>query len=257
MRSFFPAIFGIKSGVIPPPSTFPVNSANPTGNGLYFINNSYDNTYMNSDFSWSVWVKLSDTGSPQSVIRCSGPSTYPVDIGIVYNWTSLSPSFANKIVIGINNNGVETFDIDIPSITDGNWHNLIMTKEGTDIKLYHNLTEVISGTNSIGISTGTNIQFGPIHASLTENLQSPCSFYGVFNHAVDATDRVNIYNNGIPKCLDVLEQATKNKLRNYYNLSNWIGSTESETDDLIGSDNLTNIGSTPFTGTGLSVECST
>ena len=55
-----------------PSDIYDVNSFNPSSAGQYVQNTSYSNTYMSGDWTWNTWVKLSDMGVPQSLLRVSG-----------------------------------------------------------------------------------------------------------------------------------------------------------------------------------------
>jgi hypothetical protein len=239
-------------GCSTPPTTYPVNSANPNGTTQSFYNTSYDMTGKFTNFGWSCWVKLVDApGVGQTILRASSVSS---DITLLYDWGTLDPSLADKIVVGWFGGSWEY--ISTSNFTLGQWTHLVVSKNGSNWKLYIDGTEEIDHTAlAEPYTTGISV-FGTEHRSLVQKLASPCSHYYVANQALDQTDVDNLYNNGTPYCLADLPTVTKNKMSNHWKLGTFNGSTEADAVvDQIGSVDFTNVGSTPFTGTGLSVEC--
>jgi hypothetical protein len=72
------------------------------------------------------------------------------------------------------------------------------------------------------------------------------AFVGHAHQALTAGQITTIYNNGVPLCYADLGVT----LDGFYNLSNYNGNNGSELTDQVGSNNLTNVGSTPFNPTG-------
>ena len=231
---------------------YDVNSATLNGTTQSFTNSSYDMTGKFTNFSWSTWVELSDTGSPQSILRSSKDATG--DIALMFDWTTLDPTLDGKITIGWFSgswNYVSTTDFAL-----NQWLNIVVAKSGLNWKLYINGSEKINHTAVNSPYEANNAIFGTQHNTGAEKLASPCSEYYISNVQLDQTDVNNLYNGGTPPCVDDLPTVTKNKMTNHWTLGTFNGSTAgSAVLDTIGSVDFTNNGSTPFTDQGLQVEC--
>ena len=238
---------------------YPVDSANPTISSTQYVQStSYDNTYLAGEFTWSVWVKITNDANPQSLLRSSSPTS---DVNLMYYWNSLDGNLVDKISFGFNTSGTWYYEgISIPSITDGNWHNLQVTVSVSGstrtIKIYHNNSEVLSFDKTATPSTDVSSGLATAHNSGVENLRSPFGFYSIAHEVLDSTDRTNLYNNGQPTCFAEIPTVTKDKLENWWDLGLYNGSNEAQAlADQIGSADFVNNGTTPFSDQGLTVEC--
>ena len=246
-------------GTAPPVTIYPVDSANPTISSTQYVQStSYDNTYLAGEFTWSVWVKITNDANPQSLLRSSSPTS---DINLMYYWNSLDGNLVDKISFGFNTSGTWYYEgISIPSITDGNWHNLQVTVSVSGstrtIKIYHNNSEVLSFDKTATPNTDVSSGLATAHNSGVENLRSPFDYYSIAHEVLDSTDRTNLYNNGQPTCFAEIPTVTKDKLENWWDLGLYNGSNEAQAlADQIGSADFVNNGTTPFSDQGLQVEC--
>ena len=234
---------------------FNVNSFNPDGSTQSARKTGYNMTGKFTNFSWSCWVKLQDTGSGQSIFRAVSITGGNADIALMYDWVALDPSLADTIAIGWNS-GVSWEYVSTSDFTTNTWIHIVVAKGGSNWDLYINGNKKISHTATSTANELGNAFLATEHISLVEKLASPCSQYYMASQQLDQTDVDSLYGNGTPPCLEDLATVTKNKMTNHWKLGTFNGSTEADAMlDQIGLDDLTNIGSTPFTGTGLSVEC--
>ena len=79
----------------------------------------------------------------------------------------------------------------------------------------------------------------------------------MFNNTTQSvTDIEKVYHQGIPNCYDLLDSPIKSSAKAFIRFANWDSNTGQELIDQSSSGITTsNIGSTPFNGTGLQVEC--
>lgn len=239
------------------PSTatiFNVNSFNPDGSTQSARKTGYDMTGKFTNFSWSCWVKLQDTGNPQSILRCAEDGLG--DVALMYDWHTLDPANADKITIGWFSSGAVWEYVSTSDFSLNTWIHIVVANSANNWKLYIDGSLKINHTATTSPLEAVSAQIATEHSSFVEKLASPCSQYYMSNQQLDQTDVDSLYGADTPPCLEDLATVTKNKMTNHWKLGTFDGSTEADAMlDQIGSDDFTNIGSTPFTGTGLSVEC--
>ena len=77
----------------------------------------------------------------------------------------------------------------------------------------------------------------------------------IWNRALSGAEETELYNGGTPKCYDSMSSGLKSSIVEFWALENHTGFTGQELTGQVSSKDLTNYNSTPFTGTGLDVEC--
>lgn len=142
-------------------------------------------------------------------------------------------------------------------VTVDTWHTIGITYDGSILRVYVDGTEI--GTSSVSGILGTSptspytigCQQNPsgVKTGYFEGSIAGAMPYDRVLSALDMSDLHTFY------CYGSLPAGLTTNLIAYHELANWTGHTGQELTDQVGSNNLTNYNSTPFTGTGLNVEC--
>lgn len=134
----------------------------------------------------------------------------------------------------------------------------IYTFDGTDAKLYINgvLDITTNDPGSIAASTEDVL----LHTSNFPDQEATADggFYGIWSEGLTAPQVASLYNVGDAICYDRLETlipGITTDMISYWHTAAFTGSTGTPIEDRHGANDLTNLGSTLFTGTGLNVEC--
>jgi len=238
----------------PPPSLFSLNTALLDGSTQYFAAGNPAALQITGDFTASIWVKMDAVSGSSQVFFSKSNSTSNEQSWMIY-YTGGATEFRGAI----STNG-SAFDVapegGVPVVST--WYNLVLTYDGSNARLYTNgvLDDAPAYTAGINNSTA-NVRVGR-----RGDTGSPLYFDGsvafpkIWDRALSQTEVTELYNDGNPKCFDLLGSGLKTNLVYSPTLSNWNGATGSElVDNSVSSITTTNQGTTPFTGTGLSVNC--
>jgi len=230
---------------------FAVNSANLDGSTHSFsAADSSDLEPTTGDFTVSIWFKTSTNTLMSLINKGDGSVTYWdifINAGVIEMRADDGPN--NRHYKTIN-----TFD-------DGNWHHLVARYNNygafliTVDDVAESLTAVATGTVT-SVDTSNLFQIGKWFSLTTFNFNGEIGFSSIFTTTLSNSEITELYNLGVPKCHNSLSSGIKTNLSAFWDVANWTGHTSQELTDQSGNGNtLTNVGSTPFTGTGLSVEC--
>ena len=176
------------------------NSFTFDGNSDYIdMGNNLD--FTNTDaFSISCWFKRTRSGVSEFLVSKQDSTSNS------RGYTLLIPFDDNKVTVVIRNNTASSGRLIVDcttAITDTNWHNIIMTYDGSSnvsgINLYldgNNDTGVTSGTLSATISNTANFQIGAKNGS--NEFSGNIDEVAVFNSELSQSDVTTIYNSGVP-----------------------------------------------------------
>ncbi len=151
-------------------------------------------------FSISCWFKRTRSGVSEFLVAKQDSTSNS------RGYTLLIPFDDNKVTFVIRNNTALSGRLIVDcttAITDTNWHNIIMTYDGSSnvsgINLYldgNNDTGVTSGTLSATISNTANFQIGAKNGS--NEFSGNIDEVAVFNSELSQSDVTTIYNSGVP-----------------------------------------------------------
>ncbi len=160
--------------------------------------------FTNTDaFSISCWFKRTRNGVSEFLISKQDSTSNS------RGYTLLIPFDDNKVTVVIRNNTASSGRLIVDcatAITDANWHNIVMTYDGSSnvsgINLYldgNNDTGVTSGTLSATISNSASFQIGAKNGGneFSGNLDE----VSVFNSELSQSDVTSIYGGGVPSSL--------------------------------------------------------
>jgi hypothetical protein len=230
-----------------------VNSADLNGSSQYFTAGSQFSPTSVSSFSYVVWFKTSTSAQGQmysSTFEGTGAD----------HWVAVNSTLTgtNKLGFGANDGGAWTASNYVAStsnVNDGQWHLGVGVYDNTanELKIYiDGVLEATTTTVPTPLFSASMLSaVGRYAPSAVAYYDGEMAFVGHAHQALTAGQITTIYNNGVPLCYADLGVT----LDGFYNLSNYNGNNGSELTDQVGSNDLTNVGSTPFTGTGLIVEC--
>lgn len=152
---------GAHNGTYPPSFTLNVAGATTDGDKAVTAGGSTTDTliatnaWMDTTTAWSaaVWVKTSTTGTERTAF---GRGTNTTTI----NW-SLGVSTTNKALVRNRTSASSGSIIGTTTITDGAWHLIVGTWDGTNFKLYVDGVQENSNTAQGGTQTNaTNLRLG-------------------------------------------------------------------------------------------------
>ena len=160
--------------------------------------------FTNTDaFSISCWFKRTRNGVSEFLVSKQDSTSNS------RGYTLLIPFDDNKVTLVIRNNTASSGRLIVDcatAITDTNWHNVVMTYDGSSsvggINLYldgNNDTGVTSGTLSATISNSASFQIGAKNGGneFSGNLDE----VSVFNSELSESDVTSIYGGGVPSSL--------------------------------------------------------
>lgn len=244
--------------------TFPVGFFNdPGGTAIYSVNSAdLDGTsqyftcsdILNTSLDWSVygWVKFDSFSDNNTLI-----SDFDTTSGLMLRYRNISGNLRLTV-----DDGAINFDSTFGALSAGVWYFIgasYNTVSGYTITV-NGTTDTLATTSANNVARGFNI--GALRpATLSQNIEGSIGVLAVYDKTLTSSERTELYNSGVSKCYNDLSTALTTDLVAFWNLGNTSGgelpSGQELTDQSGNGNNLTNVGSTPFTGSGLSVECST
>jgi hypothetical protein len=239
-------------------STFPVNSSAFTAASSHYFDGGNNYNFGSSDWGISFWYKRGTVTSAMSLIGKYAAAT-------VRSWDITVTPVNTRVTFDYSTDGTNiaaSFDYTSFTQTQDVWYHIVITRNGNDGFMYIDGSQVqtFNFTGVTIFNSTAALEFGGLDAISAIYLQG--GMYGasiITGDYFTSTDVSNLYNaNAKPLCYDDLG-ATKTKIDSngsFWRLGNYDTNSGSELTDLAGSINLTNPNSTPFTGSGLNVECS-
>ena len=227
--------------------TFSANTANLNGVDQYFTFPTASDTGITGDFTFICWIKKGEGNADlMSVWDGAAPFLWidrPASggMGVNLNWTGLSWQST----------------LEIPN--DSAWHMAVLSRSGSTVSLsvddgtpetttYGTVISLGIELFAIGAHDGGNAYANPTLGSM--------GYQGAWSRALSGAEQTSLYNAGVAKCWDSLTTGEKTSIGFYFSLENHTGFTGQELVDQSSTvTNLTNYNATPFTGTGLDVEC--
>jgi hypothetical protein len=236
-------------------ATYSANSANLTGGSSHYFNTASKtgatwSTIFSGGFTFFVWFKGSSFTDFSKICSCADSGlTMDVSLDVRSDGTvrfvyDEGATFAVAQTTG-------TYD-------DGNWHLACGIYDGSDAIIdIDGGAETVTDTGVSAPATASSVlAFGRLGDNSSNYFTGGLAFGGWSDAGFSGTDCSNLYNGGNPQCWDDIDSGTQAKIDGMWYLSNWSGTTSQELTDQAASDNLTNNNSTPYTATGLNVECS-
>lgn len=138
-------------------------------------------TVDSGDLSVSLWFKRSST----SLLRL---------------WSQNTVIF-NRQRINVSNTTIRyeyPTQVDISQSIDDNWHHLVVTHIGTDIKVYFDGALVGSDSGSLNLTDIHNTQIGSGPTSGSSSWRGDIKHVGVWNRGITADEVLILYGDGIP-----------------------------------------------------------
>ncbi len=221
---------------------FDVNSANLNGVNQYFTLTDSGDDF--TECSFFVRLKTTSLESRQRLLSASdNKMIFDIRDGNKLLWADI---------------GGDVIEYSTSAVSDGYWHTMGFTVQGSTIKFY------IDGINVL-TDTITPIDSKDFSADFCRSWLDNSSYYRgalafmYFCRSEFLQSYVDEISQASAKCFDDLSSELQSELINNgsaWDLSNFNGNTGQELIDQTGNGNdLTNVGSTPFNGTGLQVEC--
>jgi len=234
---------------------YPVNSANLNGSSQYFIASSDSNNDVTTgNFSISIWIKSTSSSGSRRIVCKSNPSVVNQGFDMYHN-----SSGELRLLIGSSISDYRVSSTTGLGIDDSTWHHVLMYSNiGSPAIIYVDGSLVPTSYSSTSGVVTTLTNNGTYTVGRRSNATSEWLgelAFEEFSYG-DLTPYITeLYGNGTPPCPSDYSTDLKDTINEGHPLCNWNGNTGDELVGYKGSFNLTNNGSTPFTGTGLSVEC--
>ena len=231
-------------------TTYSANTANLDGSTQYFNGGNDSSLHITGSISVCGWFKPVNTAVvTEAVISKHGVGG--VDGGFLLTWNQLTSKKLRWIPrINGTNRALEstgTFDVN-------EWHFVVCTYDASTSKIYVDgvLDSSLVIAGSLSANTANDLNLGRNADTGGDPFEGGLANWFIYDTALTAGQVTTLYNEGDTLCYTDTDQTD---MVSFYSLENHIGFTSQEQIDQHGSNNLTNIGSTPFTGTGLVVEC--
>lgn len=233
------------------------NTANLNGSTQYFDagNTNIVDSGGTDDFSVGLWFKTSYTGGNQRLFTKMNATHLK---GYEVYLTSSEEIRLRIKSSDLNTKVTTTANL---GLSDDNWHHLLVYSNRAGLA-----TIVIDGAakstsyseneGTVGSLLVTDPYLIGARADISQHFNGALGFnYFSLNNDL-TSDSTILYNSGEAPCWYNLPSSIQSKISTFYNLAEWSGNTEA-IENQAGAGVLTNINSTPFTGTGLKVDCST
>jgi hypothetical protein len=147
------------------------------------------------DLTISYWVKSSQTGTGDaSIFGLWGASSSFNQLVATYT----KSNGACSMYIHVGGGAIVYPTTNGPSIADGAWHHIVVTRSGSEVALFIDSTAgyVRSGNNTSGVygGSGTFSFGGPQGAA--SNFAGSLNSVGMWGRALTPTERADLYNGG-------------------------------------------------------------
>lgn len=225
-----------------------VSAANTDGSTQEFNGGNPASLQITGAITVSCWVKFDNTTNEYDIARKYESA------GDQRSWR-IQRQASNKYRVLITHNGTSTLSqlISSGSSSTSAYQHIVFTYDGTTgaggMKLYINGSEDNTATASnAGLHNSTD------DLRLFQHLGEG-AFVSIWDNDISAAQVTELYNVGVPECYDDLGAGLLTDMVSFWDLANWTGSTGTEIEDKNGSNDVTNVNSIPFTGTGLTVSC--
>jgi len=205
----------------------------------------------------SAWVKLDDTGSTHAIIARHDTGTNNRSIFLLYS------AGGGGFGLSIDGDGTGSgqfgvaYDTIVGVPTVGQTYHVVGTFDGSNIRIY--VDAVLGGTTarSGGIHDANVITGVGAASNITSLMDGSITLPKIYNRALSQAEITESYNGGVPICTADLSTGLKAGLIYAPRLANWDTNAGQElVDQSTGNITTTNVGSTPYTGSGLTVSCS-
>lgn len=247
----------ISSALSSGPSILTANTANLNGSSQYFTCGQDSSLNLgDGDKSHLIWFKTSSGSTSRIVSQGVQNSTDYYDIyilgdGQIFARADQHAPAANR-----------EYKTNATGFNDGAWHSLVIlwNSYGTYGMYVDAVSEAVTqsvGGSPTNLSTpGADLTIGSRAGGSLFN--GELGFAGMWDTTLTSGQITALDNSGVSLCYDELENKSSGittNLTSYWHLADFTGHTTDELTDQHGSNNATNVGSTPFNGTGLTVEC--
>jgi len=228
-------------------TTFNVNSANLDPN-QFFKTDEYINTGLIDDYSFVAWVNVDNISNTDgTIISYSNGNNRSVNIryadGLGLSYIYSNPSF-----------GGAYFNI----ILSSGWHLIQMSCSSSVVNLYVDgafIGSVPKGSPPTDLA-GFYLEIGAFRNGTTGRYKGLLYEPQVYNRELTLSEHQTMYNSGVAKCFSSLPTSITNDCVYAPRLGNYDNNIGQELIDQSTSGIVTtNVNNTPFTGTGLQVEC--
>jgi len=244
---------GLSSG----PSTFAASTATLNGTSQKFTY-ATGTAQGEADYSVTIRFKIADVTIGAAEMRMFNEiATSSTQFTITYG-SSLTGLTDGKISVGVRSSGgtfLQTSSTFTPAVDT--WYDMTaVCSGGTTVKIY--VDGALDTTNSVAYTTIGNTSTNThIIGGFTSSLffDGDIAFVIPHNAALDLAEVQSLSSAGSPLCWGDLPAGIQTNALAFWDLANWTGHTGQEITDQAGSNDLTNIASTPFIGTGLNVVC--
>ncbi len=243
---------GVLSSGISDGEIFSANTSLLNGTTQYF--DAGDPIEFNSitEISLSAWVYIDSTASTRVIL------SKWLGTGNQRSWQLIFNSSSNKFEFFITSTGSSPASVvGTTTVSSSTIYHVAATSDGTDIKIYINGSEEASAAYTAGIFDSTaSLLCGAQNAGTSAFWDGSLSFPMVFDESLTPSEITLLNNSGTALCFNGMSTAMKNKCIYAPRLANWNANSGDELIDQSSSGITTsNIASTPFTGSGVNVEC--
>ena len=240
------------------PQTFATNTALLDGSTTYFTAGDVLNVGTN-DYSYVAWFKTTASATQMIISKTDATAGEAIDCFI-----SSSGTLNLRCQVDASNFRDQSTTT---TYNDGNWHLVVAfcnRSTGTWHMRVDDVNPSLAPPFSSGVITGNADNNAILSVGQRDNGASRLVFDGSLGFAGIAIgsslvdDSTELYNAGVATCFSDLSAPIKAKFTSsgdFWELANWTGHTGGELTGQANANTLTNTGPTPFTGTGLDVEC--
>ena len=239
---------GALSGIVP----FAANSSNLNGTTQYFDAGNPTELQITGDLTIACWVKLTSITSSQIIFSKHKASNRSYQL--IY-------SSGNKFRFDISDDGTtELSAVTSSAIIAGTWHFIAGRYNGSTAELFLDGLPETSLPHSTGIFNGTAKVFigARDFVGFEDHMTGSIAMNYISNTVLSNAQILSMHEaTATTRCFADLDPAIQSASVYAPRLANWGTNAGDELVDQSASGITTNnIASTPFTGTGLTVECS-